>query len=115
MSSKMYLDKTCQYCGNHFVARTTVTKFCSDECAKRAYKVRIRDQKIQATIDLDNTIRPCNPVISQKEFLSIRETTILIGASRWTIYRLIENGRLKVAKFGRRTVVKRAEIEKLFN
>lgn len=77
--------------------------------------MRIRAKKVQEAIDQENKIRPYNPVISQKEFLSIKETAQLIGASRWTIYRLIEDGRLKAAKLRRRTVVKRAEIDKLFN
>jgi excisionase family DNA binding protein len=115
MSSNIYLDKTCQHCGNHFVARTTVTQYCSDNCAKKAYKARGRVQKIQASIDQENKNRPYNPVINQKEFLSIQETAQLTGASRWTIYRLIQDGRLKAGKLRRRTVVKRAEIDKLFN
>jgi excisionase family DNA binding protein len=110
----MLINKTCQFCGNKFVAKTTVTQFCSDSCAKRAYKVRIRAQKIQESVDQENTIRPYNPVINQKEYLSIRETAQLIGTSRWTIYRLIEDGKLKAAKLRRRTMVRRAEIDKLF-
>ena len=37
-----------------------------------------------------------------------------MGASRWTVYRLIENGKLKVAKLQRRTIIRRSEIDNLF-
>lgn len=114
MSSNIRLEKTCQFCGNKFTAKTTVTKFCSDNCAKRAYKVRVRETKIQEAIKEENSIRIYNPILSQKEFLSIKETAQLMGASRWTIYRLIENGKLKAAKLQRRTIIRRSEIDNLF-
>ena len=114
MSSNIRLEKTCQFCGNRFVAKTTVTQFCSDNCAKRAYKVRIRQQKIQEAIREENTSVFYNPALSQKEFLSIKETAQLMGASRWTVYRLIENGKLKATKLQRRTILKREDIDNLF-
>ena len=114
MSSNIRIDKTCQFCGNRFVAKTTVTQFCSDNCAKRAYKVRIRDKKIQEAIKEESTSAFYNPALSQKEFLSIKETAQLMGASRWTIYRLIENGKLKATKLRRRTILRREDINELF-
>ena len=53
MSSNIRLQKTCQHCGNRFTAKTTVTQFCSDTCAKRAYKQRKRDAKIEVAIKED--------------------------------------------------------------
>jgi excisionase family DNA binding protein len=114
MSSNIRLEKTCQFCGNKFVAKTTVTQFCSDNCAKRAYKVRIREKKIQEAIIEENANALYNPVLSQKEFLSINETAQLMGASRWTIYRLIHAGRLNATKLRRRTILKRKDIDNLF-
>jgi excisionase family DNA binding protein len=114
MSSNMRIEKTCQYCGNSFTAKTTVTKFCSTDCAKRAYKVRIRVDKIGNAIKEAQSSIYFNPIVSQKDFLNINEAGQLLGASRWTIYRLIEDGKLKATKIGRRTIIKRHEIEKLF-
>ncbi|MFC0775296.1 helix-turn-helix domain-containing protein [Terrimonas alba] len=115
MSSNLRIDKICRFCGAGFTAKTTVTQFCSDNCAKRAYKARIREQKILDVIKEENSTSFYNPLVAQKEFLSIKETAQLIGASRWTIYRLIENGKLRAAKLQRRTIVKRTDIDKLFN
>lgn len=114
MSSNLRIDKTCRFCGVRFVAKTTVTQFCSDNCAKRAYKARIREQKIVEIMKEENSTTFFNPLVTQKEFLSIQETAQLIGASRWTIYRLIENGKLKAAKLQRRTIIRRVDIDNLF-
>lgn len=115
MSSSIRLEKTCNFCGTKFIAKTTVTQFCSDNCAKRSYKKRKREGKILNAIDREKQMHPFNPIVKQKEFLSIDESCQLLGASRWTIYRLIENGRVKAAKLGTRIVVPRKEIDNLFN
>jgi excisionase family DNA binding protein len=114
MSSNIRIEKTCAFCGIKFTAKTTVTQFCSDNCAKRSYKKRKREGKILNAVDRDQQANPFNPIIKQKEFLSIDETCQLVGASRWTIYRLIDKGRLKAAKLGSRTIVPRKEIDNLF-
>lgn len=114
MSSNMRIDKTCVFCNNSFVAKTTTTQYCSDLCAKRAYKKRLRDEKISKTIETENKKRPFNPVVKDKEFLSINEVCMLLGASRWTVYRLVDSGKVKAAKLGRKTLIQRVEIDNLF-
>jgi len=114
MSSNIRLEKTCQHCSKNFIAKTTVTQFCSDNCAKRAYKDRIRSKKIEVAIQKEFEQKPFNPIVTQKEFLSVKETCQLIGASRWTIYRLIDGGNLKASKLGSRTIIARREINSLF-
>lgn len=85
----MRIEKTCQYCGNSFIAKTTVTKFCSTECAKRAYKVRIRANKIKSAIKEEGSSTFFNPIVSQKDYLNIKEAGQLLGASR---YGIIDSG-----------------------
>ena len=114
MSSNIRLQKTCQHCGNRFTAKTTVTQFCSDTCAKRAYKQRKRDEKIEVAIKEETEKAMYNPAISQKEFLTVDEACQLINASRWTIYRLIDKGELKAGKLGRSTRIPRTAINELF-
>ncbi len=97
-----------------FIAKTTVTQFCSHNCARSAYKARIKTIKIEEAIEKDNHLRPFNPIVNQKEFLSIKETCQLIGASRWTIYRMIDAGSIKAAKLGSRTIISRKGINNLF-
>ena len=117
MSSNIRLEKTCNFCGNRFTAKTTVTQFCCDNCAKRAYKKRKRTVKIETAIqeEKQKIVTAFNSVVVQKDFLSIDETCQLLGASRWTIYRLIDKGQLKAGKLGSRTIISRKAIDNLFN
>jgi len=52
--------------------------------------------------------------LKTKEFLSIQEAADLLGASRWTIQRLVQRNVLNAAKLGRRTILRRSEIDNLF-
>ena len=121
MSSNLFIPKICKHCGNAFTARTTVTKYCGDTCAKRAYKARKRKEKIQATLTEDmqqqkEIVEVHNPnAVNNKDFLSVTEASQLIGVSRWTIQRMIQQGRLKAVPFGRKRIVARWQIENLFN
>lgn len=115
MSSNIRVPKICQHCGTEFIAKTTVTKFCTDNCAKRAYKVRKRNEKIDSVANVAQQKAVLNQeIIGDKEYLSIAETCQLIGASRMTLYRQIKKGTIKAAKLGTRTIIKRTEIENLF-
>lgn len=115
MSSNIRVPKICQHCGTEFIAKTTVTKFCGDNCAKRAYKKRKRDQKVQEVAPTAVQKQEYNQEqVRDKDFLSIAETCKLLGASRMTLYRQIKNGKIQAAKIGSRTIIKREEIEKLF-
>ena len=73
MSSNIRIDKICQHCGEEFVAKTTVTKYCGDVCAKRAYKARKRKEKIQAA--KAQTIKDKHPELEnlQQKGVSYRE------------------------------------------
>jgi excisionase family DNA binding protein len=120
MSSNIYLLKNCQQCNKTFTARTTVTKYCSNSCGKKAWKLRKRDEKIQAALGetiqkTENSANVKNTFINtNKEFLSITEASQLIGVSRWTIQRMIQNGRLKAVPFGRKRILSKKQIENLF-
>ena len=115
MSSNIRVPKICQQCGTEFIAKTTVTQFCGDNCAKRAYKKRVREAKIQEVIP--TPIKKLDFIqnqVKEKDFLSIAETCKLLGASRMTLYRQIKNGNIQASKIGRRTIIKRSAIDKLF-
>lgn len=113
MSSNIRIEKTCLHCAEMFIAKTTVTKYCSDNCAKRAYKKRKRQEKLQ-TIDNPSPSLVSENGVQSKDFLSIQDACKLLGTSRWTIYRMIDRKQLNAAKLGSRTIIKRADIEKLF-
>lgn len=114
MSSNIRIEKKCFFCGTTFIARTTVTKHCSNSCAKKAYKARKRKEKID-TVTLRIKEEDYSPTIKEKEYLSIKESSLLLGVSRWTIYRLIQKKLLNAKKIGRRVIIKKIDIEKLMS
>ena len=116
MSSNIKVQRICQLCGKEFTAKTTVTGYCSDDCRKKAYKLRIRDKKVE--ISNEETHKTRNKVwedLQAKDFLTITETCQLVSMSRWTIWRAIRNEELNAAKIGRRTLIRRQDLEVLFD
>jgi len=115
MSSNIKTQRICQYCGKEFIAKTTVTKYCSHACNSRAYKANVKNLKIQ----LSNTetqqikVKPIEE-LNAKPFLSISESCQLLGVSRRTIYRMIERKNLTVVKIGSRSIIKRSDIDRIF-
>jgi len=132
MSSTIKLPKFCNHCGKAYIAQKTTTKYCSHKCNSAAYKKTKREEKVNAEFkNQQDKIVSASPGdanqtlptpkagnhnnLREKEFLSILEVATLLGASRWTIQRMIKSNRLPVAKLGSRTIIKRASIDNLFN
>lgn len=117
MSSNIQVQRICQHCGKEFTARTTVTQFCGDHCAKRAYKLRMKVSKIEASNN--QTQQQKNQPIEElkaKEFLTVREVARLLNCSVRSAYYYIDNGTIKAVNLGQRsTRVKRSELDKLFH
>lgn len=115
MSSNIRLQRICQRCGVEFTAKTTKTKYCSHNCGSKAGKDKLRDAKIEES-NKELLVIKSRPIeeLKAKSFLSIAETSILLGISRRTIYRMIEQGELLVGKARNRTIIRRIDIDNLF-
>lgn len=118
MSSNLEIIKKCQFCDSEFIAKTLVTRYCSHKCNSRHYKKKERDKKINAAtsdkVASQNSKIIYNPEINSKDFLSIKETSSLLGISERTIFRLVKSGVLISNKVGGRRILKRSDINKLF-
>lgn len=108
MSSTIKIPKFCQFCGMTFVSEKTTTKYCGHTWASRAYKQRKQEEKVKSPLSEQiNNSKPASkenlqtlqtlPIqagnhtnLRDKEFLSIIEAAALLGASRWTIQRMIK-------------------------
>jgi excisionase family DNA binding protein len=114
MSSNIEVQRICQHCGREFTAKTTVTRYCSHKCNSNAYKRRVRQGKEQSS-DRETVQVRLRPVteLHAKAYLNINQASTLLGVSRWTLWRLIKNGGIPVIKIGRRTVIRRADIDNL--
>jgi len=116
MSSKIEIQRICEYCKQEFIAKTTVTKYCSHKCNQRHYKAKIKEQKISKS-NLETKKVKVKPIeaLKEKEFLTVREVSQLLNCSVRTTYNWIECGTIKSLNLGQRmTRVKRAEIDSLF-
>jgi excisionase family DNA binding protein len=115
MSSNIRIKRVCQHCGKDFIAKTTSTQYCGDNCAKRAYKVRKRAEKIEASNKETAGSKSNLDVIKQKEFLTVRDASVLLNCSIRAVYYFIENKDIKATNLSeRKTLIKRSEIDKLF-
>lgn len=115
MSSNITIPKICTYCNTTFIAKTTVTKFCSLNCARKAYKGKKRSEKINTVQEKEykkSTGIDYN-ILSSKTFLSINETCLLLGISRMSLYRYIKNQIIKPSTLGGRIIIKRNSIDNL--
>jgi len=115
MSSNIRITRVCEFCGNEFTAQTTRTRYCSHKCNSRHYKAMQKAGKIEASNRETKQVlnRPIEE-IKAKEFLSIEDACKLLGVSRWTIWRGIKRNDINAVKLGRKTLIKRSEIDKLF-
>ena len=115
MSSKIEVQRICEYCGNDFIAKTTVTRFCTDGCAKKAYKARIKEEKIKRSNKETFKIK-IKPIeeLQMKEILNVQDIALLLGCSKRSAYRLINTGMIKAVNLGERlTRIKRSELDRI--
>jgi excisionase family DNA binding protein len=116
MSSNIKVTRICQHCINEFEAKTTVTKFCSVQCARRAYKSALKDKKIEASNKEVKSVRQVPmELLKAKEFLTVKDVSILLNSSRQTVYSLIKAGKIRAVNIKlKKTLVPRSEIDELF-
>jgi excisionase family DNA binding protein len=118
MSSNIKIQKTCENCGMEYTAKTLVTRYCSHTCNRRHYKKIKKEEKLNNY--LEKKISPSHKTTAlsnqnlDKEYLSLVGAALMIGTSKRTIQRLISTGKLKASKIGRRTIIKKSEIDNLF-
>jgi excisionase family DNA binding protein len=119
MSSNIRIKKICQHCNKVFIAKTTVTKFCSDACAKANYKKRIKEQKIDTS--RRETMLQMAPESAtreeisysnkpSRELITLLELSTITGLSRSTFYRLMKDKKFPRLKVGKRLLFKKVEV-----
>ena len=116
MSSTIRIERICQLCKNPFTAKTTVTRYCSPNCMKKAYKLRIKNAKIEKSNNETEILKPPELLkIKHKDFITVSEASVLLNISKRTIYRLVHSNTIPSFNFGDRLIrIKKSMIEKLF-
>lgn len=116
MSSDLRANRICEYCRKEFTARTTTTRYCSRKCNSRAYKAKVRQAKInksiQETRDQKNEELK---LINSMEFLTVRQAAILLNCSRQNVYKMINAGKLPATNIlQNKTLIERSAIDDIF-
>ncbi|WEK21677.1 MAG: hypothetical protein P0Y49_11075 [Candidatus Pedobacter colombiensis] len=87
MSSNISIKLICEYCGNDFIGKTTVTRFCSLKCNSKAYKQKTRQVKLQGKKLLIREIKT-KPIEELKatEFLLVKDAAFSSETSNIDFY-----------------------------
>lgn len=132
MSSNLRIPKICVFCGERFIAQKTSTRFCSHKCSQRAYKDKLKHQ-LMASITIDKIEQnyfsskkvqkssPTSkhslinlPTLNTKEYLSLRETALVLGVGKSTVHRYCVAGTLKCIRMNERIIIRRKDLDGLF-
>ena len=114
MSSNIRIERICEWCGNHFMAQTTVTRFCSKRCSEHSYKERMRQKKM-ALSNMETSQSHPDRKSRDKDYLTPTETAQYLGVGRTYIYDCINRGKIKVTRIGRKTLISKADIRAMFD
>ena len=95
MSSTIRIVKICEFCNKEFIAQKTTTQCCSDACASRFYKLKVKNGKLaQAELITEIKRKPKNfiteeeiKVINAKRYLILKEAAFLLNVSPLTLRR----------------------------
>lgn len=106
-------------CGKEFIAKKTTSKTCSDNCAKRFYKLNKRNEKI-GDAELQSAIKKTPKsfvteeeirIINLKELLTLMEAALLLNISPLTLIRWTLCGNMPATKIGKKWVYKRNDVD----
>lgn len=104
-----------------FEAQKVSTLYCSHKCNSKHYKLKKKlERKEQAEQPVKQNIKPKisainKAVLMDKEFLSVKELALLFNCVPKTIYSMINAGIIPAAKLTeRKTIIRRSDIDKLF-
>ena len=116
MSSNIKITRICQHCGQEFIAQTTVTRYCGDNCAKRAYKARIRKIKIEASeLETENIRQFPSLTIKTLEYLTVNDVALMLKCDRRTVHYMVKSGRLNAINLSvRKTRILKKDLDGMF-
>ena len=115
-TSKIKIEKKCEWCGQVFLAQKATTKFCSKRCAEHAYKEQLRQTRVKITqtaIAVEDEEKKVSP-LKDKEYMTPKEVGVLLGVDKLTVYRYLWDGILGCLQLRGRTFIRRSDIDKMF-
>lgn len=95
MSSTIEITKTCEWCGNKFIARKCTTRYCSKRCAEHAYK----DAKRKEHVAKEQTKASQPKNVEESPFMTPNQCALLLGVSRRSIYNYLASNSIPCFQF----------------
>ncbi len=102
--------KKCPICGTAFTPKTINSRYCSEQCSKKAYKRKVTEEKRQQELD---TIAASVP--GDRPYISVPEAIAIYGVAKSSLYRLIRQGYIPAINLGTRLLrIDRQKLESFF-
>ena len=106
----MEVRRICQWCGKPFIAQKTTTRFCSPECAKRGYKHRIKERKME--LRHAQEMHELRQNLERQDYFTFSQAARLMGVSRQYIYKLVKEDKLRASRISNKmSFIRRTDIE----
>ncbi len=120
MSSNIRISRVCGHCGQTFIAKTTVTQYCGDNCSKKAYKLRLKNRNIVRSNEetkeaILNTLPQISESPNSQEFINSKQLAAIIAVSESTVFRLVKEEGFPKIKIGRRLIFNKAIVVDYIN
>ena len=113
---KITYQKHCEFCGSVFTARTAATRFCSHLCSQKAYKVtrrRILEKEVGKAYQEEEARRSIEH-FDKLCVMTPRLAAEYLSVGKSTIYRYIKSGQIKILKLPTKTLIRKADLDSLF-
>lgn len=102
--------KKCPICGTTFTTKTINSRYCSEQCSRKAYKRKVAEEKRQQELDAVAESVPDN-----RPYISVPEAIAIYGVAKSTLYRLIRQGHIPAINLGTRLLrIDRQKLESFF-
>ena len=112
-TERIQFEFACKTCGKLFIAYTSTTKYCSPNCAKRGYKAAKRKERLQ--LESEETQERNRQNLLLQVNLSLTDAAALLGISRPTLYKLLDDRKVELLRISKRTVrVRQSDISNLY-
>jgi len=114
------MKKVCEQCGEIFMARTAVTRYCSHKCNSRAYKIKQRQEKINSVIEETKEIIDSRNLCDTKNYvpvalINIQQLSVVTSISERSLFRMIKDNEFPKIKIGRKLIFDKEAVINFIN
>ena len=102
--------KKCPICGTTFTPKTINSRYCSEQCSRKAYKRKVAEEKRQQELD---TIAASVP--GDRPYISVPEAIAIYGVAKsTTVTKHIRKYGIPMRHQGESIYIPKTEIDKLY-